>query len=152
MDERTSGNMLRPRQPMPPARARPSGLRLRLATAEEIRAASHGEVTSPDLVDALTERPIAGGLFCERVFGPVGDGPGPGRGEGPGRRAREHPRRERMGHIELAVPVAHSWFVHGTSCHLADLLGLPPAAVRRVVYGEARVVVAIDEERRGELA
>ena len=106
-------------------------MRLRLASPEEILAWSSGEVTRPDTLDALTLRPVPGGLCCERIFGPTEGGV---RGAGP---AAPRARRERLGHIALAVPVAHPWFARGAASPLALLLDLPPGAMTRVLAYEA---------------
>jgi DNA-directed RNA polymerase subunit beta' len=129
--------------------AAPVGLlsvRLGIASAETIRAASHGEVLKAWTVHFLTLRPEPGGLFCQKIFGPERDFECRcGRRKGARLEGavcsrcgvevgRSNVRRERMGHIELAAPVAHSWFTAGRPSILGRLLDLPARQVEEVVY------------------
>jgi len=141
-------------------------LRIGLARAEEIRAWSHGEVKKPETINYRTLRPEKDGLFCERIFGPSRDW------EcycGKYRRVRfkgiicercgvevtrSKVRRERMGHIELAAPVVHIWYLRGTRSWLAYLLmgtevreELRAKQLEKVIYFAANLVSWVDEER-----
>ncbi|MFH1775715.1 MAG: DNA-directed RNA polymerase subunit beta' [Chloroflexota bacterium] len=137
-------------------------IRISLASPEQIRSWSYGEVTKPETINYRTLKPEKDGLFCERIFGPTKDF------EcycGKYKRirykgvicdkcgvevARAKVRRERMGHIELACPVSHIWFAKGTPSRLGLLLDLPPRSLERVLYFSHYVVIAIDEEARQE--
>ncbi len=100
-------------------------VRVRLAGPDDIRGWSGGEVVVPETFDPGTGRPVPGGLHCEHVFGPVGD------------RGRVHGHRS--GHIELAAPVVHFWFVGRTNL-LGTLLDMRANDLRKIVYHQARVV------------
>ncbi len=137
-----------------------AGLRISLASPEQIRKWSCGEVTKADTINYLTNKPEKGGLFCERIFGPTKDWTcacGKYRRERtPGfvcekcgvEIAPSRVRRERMGHIELAVPVAHSWFARGVPSILAILLGLSPRQLTSILGYTGYLVTWIDEEKR----
>ena len=100
-------------------------IRISIASPETILRWSYGEVTKPETINYRTQKPEKGGLFCERIFGPVKDYEcNCGRYKGPKYKGvvcercgvevtLSRVRRERMGHIELAVPVAHIWFFQG---------------------------------------
>ncbi len=122
-------------------------LRIGLATADDIRAWSHGEVKKPETINYRTLKPEKDGLFCEKIFGPTRDW------EcycGKYKRVRfkgiicercgvevtrSKVRRERMGHIELAAPVTHIWFFKGVPSRLGYLLDLaPPKDLEKVIY------------------
>ncbi|MHB8456898.1 MAG: DNA-directed RNA polymerase subunit beta', partial [Acidimicrobiales bacterium] len=142
-------------------------LRIGLATADDIRAWSHGEVRKPETINYRTLRPEKDGLFCEKIFGPTKDW------EcycGKYKRVRfrgiicercgvevtrSKVRRERMGHIELAAPVVHIWYLRGTRSWLAYLLmgtevreELKAKQLEKVIYFAAYLVTFVDEERR----
>jgi DNA-directed RNA polymerase subunit beta' len=142
-------------------------LRIGLATAEAIRAWSHGEVKKPETINYRTLRPEKDGLFCEKIFGPTKDW------EcycGKYKRVRfrgiicercgvevtrSKVRRERMGHIELAAPVVHIWYLRGTRSWLAYLLmgteareELKAKQLEKVIYFAAYLVTHVDEEKR----
>jgi DNA-directed RNA polymerase subunit beta' len=130
-----------------------SSVRLGLASPEDILRQSCGEVTNPDTINYRTARPVGGGLFCERIFGPERDwecGCGKYRGiKYKGMRcdrcgvvvAHSRTRRKRLGHIELAVPVVHLWFFRLRPSILAHLLGLKAREVERLVYLKDHVVL-----------
>ena len=138
-----------------------TGLRISLASPEQIRQWSHGEVTKPDTINYLSNKPEKGGLFCECIFGPLKDWTCACRKyrseRSPGfvcescgvEVAPSRVRRERMGHIELAVPVVHSWFAHGMPSILATLLDLSPRRLACVLAYTGYVVTQIDEAKRG---
>ncbi len=135
-------------------------LRLRLASSDEIRAWSRGEVTKPETINYRTLKPEKDGLFDERIFGPTKDW------EcycGKYKRIRykgvicdkcgvevteARVRRERMGHISLAAPVVHVWFFKGAPSKVSLLLDLPPRAIEQVVYFARYMVSMVDEKGR----
>ncbi|MBI2917669.1 MAG: DNA-directed RNA polymerase subunit beta' [Chloroflexi bacterium] len=140
-----------------------TALRISIASPEEIRRWSYGEVNKPETINYRTLKPERDGLFCERIFGPTKDfecycGKYK-RMRYQGIRcdrcgvevARSKVRRERMGHIELASPVAHIWFVKGTPSWLGLLLDLSPRTLERVLYFADYVVTDVDEEARNKL-
>ena len=135
-----------------------NAIRISLASPEQIRAWSHGEVTKPETINYRTLKPERDGLFCERIFGPTKDW------EcycGKYKRvrykgvicdkcgvevARSKVRRERMGHIQLAAPVSHIWFVKGTPSRLGLLLDISPRNLERVLYFATYIVTEVDQE------
>jgi DNA-directed RNA polymerase subunit beta' len=137
-------------------------LKIRLASPDDIRSWSHGEVKKPETINYKTLKPERDGLFCERIFGPVKDY------EchcGKYKKIRykgvicnrcgvevttSKVRRERMGHIELAFPVAHIWFVKMVPNPFALLLDMPTKQVERVIYLDAYIVIEVDYRRREE--
>lgn len=137
-------------------------VRISLASPEQIRSWSYGEVTKPETINYRTLKPERDGLFCERIFGPTKDF------EcfcGKYKRirykgvicdkcgvevAQSKVRRERMGHIELACPVSHLWFAKGVPSRLGLLLDLSPRNLERVLYFSHYIITAIDEEARQE--
>ena len=144
-------------------------LRIGLATVDAIRSWSNGEVKKPETINYRTLRPEKDGLFCEKIFGPTKDW------EcycGKYKRVRfrgiicercgvevtrSKVRRERMGHIELAAPVVHIWYLRGTRSWLAYLLmgteareELKAKQLEKVIYFAANLVTWVDEEKRHE--
>jgi DNA-directed RNA polymerase subunit beta' len=124
-----------------------------LASPETIRAWSHGEVKNPETINYRTYKPEKGGLFCERIFGPTRDWEC---SCGKYKRIKHkgvicdrcgveitlsRVRRERMGHIELAVPVSHIWFFKCTPSRLGLVLDMTARALERILYYEDYVVV-----------
>src|SRR5574344_926533 len=124
-----------------------------LASPEEILENSYGEVTKPETINYRTYKPERDGLFCERIFGPTKDYEC---ACGKYKRIRykgivcdrcgvevtqKSVRRERMGHIMLAVPVVHIWFLRSLPSKIAGILGMPTKDVERIVYYESYVVV-----------
>src|ERR1700752_5151044 len=141
-----------------------NAIRISLASPEQIRSWSYGEVTKPETINYRTLKPEKDGLFCERIFGPTKDW------EcycGKYKRvrfkgivcdkcgvevARSKVRRERMGHIELASPVSHIGYFKGAPSRIGLLLDLSPRNLERILYFALYVVTHIDEEaRQGEL-
>src|SRR6188474_998036 len=142
-------------------------LRIGLATAEQIRQWSHGEVKKPETINYRTLKPEKDGLFCERIFGPTRDWEC---NCGKYKRVRfkgiicercgvevtrSKVRRERMGHIQLEAPVVHIWYLRGTRSWLAYLLaGIEPKEelkakqLEKVIYFAANLVTWVDEEKR----
>ena len=135
-------------------------LRIGLATADNIRTWSHGEVKKPETINYRTLKPEKDGLFCEKIFGPTRDW------EcycGKYKRVRfkgiicercgvevtrAKVRRERMGHIELAAPVTHIWYFKGVPSRLGYLLDLAPKDLEKVIYFAAYMITSVDEEAR----
>ncbi|MBI5948532.1 MAG: DNA-directed RNA polymerase subunit beta' [Chloroflexi bacterium] len=135
-------------------------VRISLASPEQIRNWSYGEVTKPETINYRTLKPEKDGLFCEKIFGPMKDF------EcycGKYKRvrykgiicdkcgvevARAKVRRERMGHIELASPVSHIWFVKGTPSKLGLLLDISPRNLEKVLYFAQYLVTEVDAAAR----
>jgi len=133
-------------------------LRLGLASQEEIRRWSHGEVKKPETINYRTFKPEPDGLFCERIFGPTRDW------EchcGKYRKikfrgitcdrcgvevTRAKVRRERMGHIELAAPVSHIWYLKGVPSPMSLLLNISPRPLEKVIYFASYIVTHVDYE------
>ncbi len=136
---------------------------MRLASPDRILEWSFGEITKPETINYRTQRPEKNGLFDERVFGPEKDYEcycGKYRGirfrgitcEKCGVEiTRAIVRRERMGHIDLATPVAHIWFLRGIPSRIALLLGLSAAEVEKVVYFAGYIITSVDEGERERL-
>lgn len=138
-------------------------LKLQLASPEEIRSWSHGEVLKPETINYRTLKSEKDGLFCERIFGPAKDW------EcycGKYKRIRyrgiicdkcgvevtqSKVRRERMGHINLACPVAHVWFFKGAPSKLSLLLDMSPRNLTSVIYFAKYAVLQVDGERRSQV-
>jgi DNA-directed RNA polymerase subunit beta' len=135
-------------------------LQIGLATADDIRQWSHGEVKKPETINYRTLKPERDGLFCEKIFGPTRDW------EcycGKYKRVRfkgiicercgvevtrSKVRRERMGHIELAAPVTHIWYFKGVPSRLGYLLDLAPKDLEKVIYFAAYMITHVDEDAR----
>ena len=136
---------------------------LKLASPDSILDWSHGEVTKPETINYRTQRPEKHGLFDERIFGPVEDyecSCKKYRGirykgitcEKCGVEVtRAIVRRERMGHIELCVPVSHIWFLRGVPSRIALLLGITAASVEKVIYFAGYIITNVVEEERTRL-
>ncbi|MCH7739554.1 MAG: DNA-directed RNA polymerase subunit beta' [Chloroflexi bacterium] len=137
-----------------------NAIRISLASPEQVRAWSYGEVTKPETINYRTLRPEKDGLFCERIFGPTKDWEcycgkykkirykGVVCDRCGVEIARAKVRRERMGHIKLAAPVAHIWFSKGTPSRLGLLLDLSPRNLERVLYFAQYIVTEVDEDAR----
>lgn len=137
-----------------------SGLRITFASPDTIIKWSHGEVVKPETINYRTFRAEKDGLFDERIFGPTKDY------EcycGKYKRMRykgivcdrcgveittSAVRRERMGHIKLASPIAHIWYFKGTSSTLSIILDVPPQALERVIYYALYLVKEVDKEKQ----
>ena len=135
-------------------------IRIGLATADDIRGWSFGEVKKPETINYRTLKPERDGLFCEKIFGPTRDW------EcycGKYKRVRfkgivcercgvevtrSKVRRERMGHIELAAPVTHIWYFKGVPSRLGYLLDLAPKDLEKVIYFAAYMITRVDEDAR----
>src|SRR3990167_5601338 len=136
---------------------------LRLASPEQIKEWSYGEVTKPETINYRTGRSERGGLFDEKIFGPEKDY------EcycGKYRRIRYKDivcekcgvevtraivRRERMGHIELASPVAHIWFLKGVPSRMALVMGITGGDLEKVIYFAGYIVTIVHEDAKDEI-
>ena len=137
-----------------------NAIRISLASPEQIRSWSYGEVTKPETLNYRTLKAEKDGLFCEKIFGPQKDF------EcycGKYKRvrykgivcdkcgvevARSKVRRERMGHVELASAVSHIWFVKGTPSRLGLLLDMSPRSLERVLYFAQYIITKVDQEAK----
>src|SRR3989337_4502278 len=139
-----------------------SGLRIRLASPDDILKWSKGEVTKPETINYRTFRAEKDGLFDERIFGPTKDY------EcycGKYKRMRykgivcdrcgveittSAVRRERMGHIKLASPIAHIWYFKGPSSVLSTILDIPPQSMERIIYYALYLINKMDKDKQKE--
>ncbi len=138
-------------------------IRIKLASPEDILNWSYGEVTKPETINYRTQRPEKDGLFCERIFGPTKDY------EcycGKYKRIRykgiicdrcgvevthSSVRRERMGHIKLASPVSHIWFLKGVPSSIGMVLDISIQQLEKVVYFVSYIITSVDEEAKKEV-
>src|SRR5919112_677966 len=140
-----------------------NAVRITLASPEQIRSWSRGEVTKPETINYRTLKPERDGLFCERIFGPTKDWEC---SCGKYKRVRykgivcdkcgvevtrAKVRRERMGHIELASPVSHIWFVKGTPSRIGLLLDVTPRLLEQVLYFAKYIITDVNEQARDRL-
>lgn len=131
-----------------------------VASPEQILSWSYGEVKKPETINYRTQKPERDGLFCERIFGPTKNYEC---ACGKYKRVRYKGvicekcgvevtrsivRRKRMGHIELAVPVTHIWFLRSTPSRIGLLLNLPVKTLEQVVYFAAYIITTVDEEAK----
>jgi len=139
-----------------------SSIKLKIASAEDILSWSYGEVTKPETINYRTQKPEKEGLFSEAIFGPIRDW------EcycGKYKRirykgiicdrcgveiTRSIVRRERMGHIKLATPVAHIWFLRGVPSKIATVLGVSLTELEKVIYFASYVVMKVNEDLKAE--
>ncbi|KKW27287.1 MAG: DNA-directed RNA polymerase subunit beta' [Candidatus Kaiserbacteria bacterium GW2011_GWB1_52_6] len=137
-------------------------IKLKLASPDDIHEWSHGEVVKPETINYRTQKPEKDGLFCEKIFGPSKDW------EcycGKYKRIRYKGvvcdkcgvevtravvRRERMGHIDLAAPVSHIWFLRGIPSKIGLVLDLGVQALEKVIYFASFVITHVDEAARKE--
>ena len=137
-----------------------NSVKIKLASPEEIMEWSNGEVTRPETINYRTQRYEKDGLFCEKIFGPSKDW------EcycGKYKRirykgivcdkcgvevTRSSVRRERMGHIQLAVPVSHIWFLRGVPSKIGMALGMSPQELEKIIYFSSYMILNVDEEER----
>ena len=136
-------------------------IKISLASADDIRSWSHGEVKKPETINYRTLKPEKDGLFCEKIFGPVKDWEC-GCGKYKGIRFKgivcercgvevtsAKVRRERMGHIELAAPVSHIWYFKSPNCFpLSRLLDMKSKDLEKVLYFASYVITNVDTEAR----
>jgi len=135
-------------------------IKIKLASPQEILSWSQGEVTKSETINYRTQKAEKDGLFCEKIFGPTKDyqcycGKYKGvrfKGVVCDRCGVEvtksQVRRERMGHIKLAVPCSHIWFLKGVPSRMGQILDVPMQKLERVIYFSAYVITTIDEEAR----
>src|SRR3989339_1884981 len=139
-----------------------TSLIIKLASPEDIRRWSRGEIIKPETINYRTLKPEKDGLFDERIFGPTKDW------EcfcGKYKRIRykgvicdkcgvevtqSRVRRERMGHISLACPVAHIWFFKGAPSKISTILGVAPRAIEQVIYFARYMALNVDEDKKNE--
>src|SRR3989338_7950536 len=137
-----------------------TSMTLKLASPEEILTWSHGEVTKSETINYRTQRPEKDGLFCEKIFGPEKDW------EcycGKYKRirykgivcdkcgvdvTRSIVRRERMGHIALATPIVHTWFLRSVPSVIGLILDEPLKNLEKAVYYAAYIITGVDEVKR----
>ncbi|MBW3568945.1 DNA-directed RNA polymerase subunit beta', partial [Candidatus Parcubacteria bacterium] len=138
-------------------------VQLSVASSDDIMDWSYGEVTKPETINYRTQKPERDGLFCERIFGPAKD-INPHDTKYKGVRSREAAvdkngeivtksivRRERMGHITLATPVSHIWFLRGTPSAVGLLLGMTVKSLERVSYFASYIVISVDADKRDRM-
>ncbi|UCB42073.1 MAG: DNA-directed RNA polymerase subunit beta' [Dehalococcoidales bacterium] len=135
-------------------------IRISLASPEQIKSWSYGEVTKPETINYRTLKPERDGLFCEKIFGPTKDYEcfcgkykkirykGIICDKCGVEVARAKVRRERMGHIQLACPVSHIWFAKGIPSRLGLLLDLSPRNLERVLYFSHYIITSVNTEAR----
>ena len=138
-------------------------IRIALASPEQVKAWSFGEVTKAETINYRTLRPEKDGLFCERIFGPTKDWEcycgkykkvrfkGVVCDRCGVEVTRSRVRRERMGHIKLASPVAHIWYFKGTPSHIGMLLDITPRDLERVLYFSRYIITHISEDKKRDL-
>ncbi|MDY6892608.1 MAG: DNA-directed RNA polymerase subunit beta' [Chloroflexota bacterium] len=140
-----------------------TSIRISLASPEQIRGWSYGEVTKPETLNYRTLKPEKDGLFCEKIFGPIKDFEcycgkyKKARYKGVicdkcgVEVARSKVRRERMGHIVLAAPVTHIWFVKGTPSRMGLLLDISPRNLEQVIYFAKFIITSVNEDQKRQV-
>jgi len=138
-------------------------IRVAIASPDKIMQWSHGEVLKPETINYRTQKPERDGLFDERIFGPTKDWEcycgkykkirykGVVCDKCGVEVTRSSVRRERMGHIDLASPVAHIWYVRGVPSVLGTVLDMSVSDLEKVIYFAAFIILAIDEDVRAEI-
>ena len=138
-------------------------IRIGIASPQEIRSWSHGEAKKPETINYRTFKPERDGLFCERIFGPVKDWEcACGRYKKIKYKGivcercgvevtRSKVRRERMGHVELAAPVCHIWYLKGVPSPLSLILDISPKQLEKVIYFAAFIIIDLEQEKIQEL-
>ena len=134
-------------------------VRLAIASPADIMDWSHGEVTKPETINYRTQKPERDGLFCEKIFGPTKD-MNPHDAKFKGIRARDMAvdkngevvtksivRRERMGHINLAAPVAHIWFLRGTPSATGLVLNMTVKNLERITYFASYAILEVNTSK-----
>src|SRR6056297_1111198 len=136
---------------------------LKLASPDEILRWSHGEVTEAETLNYRTQKPEKDGLFCERIFGPSKDYQCYcGKYKGARYKGivcdrcgvevtKSSVRRERMGHIELAVPVSHIWFLKGIPSKIGVVLNTSRRKLEKVIYFSSYIITSVREEEKERL-
>ena len=135
-------------------------IRIKIASPEDILSWSHGEVTKPETINYRTQRPEKDGLFCEKIFGPEKDYEcycgkykkirykGITCDKCGVEVTKASVRRERMGHIKLAVPCSHIWFLRGIPSRIGLVLDIPMQHLERVIYFASYIVTKVNEEAK----
>ncbi|HXK32053.1 MAG: DNA-directed RNA polymerase subunit beta' [Candidatus Portnoybacteria bacterium RBG_19FT_COMBO_36_7] len=135
-------------------------IRIKLASPDDILTWSRGEVTKPETINYRTQRAEKDGLFCEKIFGPVKDYECYcGKYKGIRYKAmvcdrcgvevtKAQTRRERMGHISLASPCSHIWFLRGVPSRMGMIFDIPMQQIEKVIYFSSYIVISIDEEAK----
>jgi len=138
-------------------------LRLSLASPAQIHAWSFGEVTKPETINYRTQKPEKDGLFCERIFGPSKDWEcycgkykkirykGIVCDKCGVEVTRAVVRRERMGHINLASPCSHIWFLRGVPSKIGLILDLSPQSLEKVLYFADFIITHVDEDLKKQI-
>jgi DNA-directed RNA polymerase subunit beta' len=139
-----------------------NAVKIAIASPEQILEWSHGEVTKPETINYRTQKPEKDGLFCEKIIGPTKDWEcycgkykkirykGIVCDKCGVEVTRSLVRRERMGHINLAVPVAHIWFLKGTPSSIGLILGIGVRDLERVVYFANYIITNVSEDAKKE--
>src|SRR3954469_10494357 len=137
-------------------------IKIGIASGEDILSWSHGEVKKPETINYRTFKPERDGLFCERIFGPVKDWEcACGRYKKIKYKGivcercgvevtRSKVRRERMGHVELAAPVCHIWYLKGVPSPLSLILDISPRLLEKVIYFASFVITHVDRKKINE--
>jgi len=137
-------------------------IRIGIASSEDILGWSHGEVKKPETINYRTFKPERDGLFCERIFGPVKDWEcACGRYKKIKYKGivcercgvevtRSKVRRERMGHVELAAPVCHIWYLKGVPSPLSLILDISPRLLEKVIYFASFIIIDIENDKIAE--
>ncbi|MFA6421882.1 MAG: DNA-directed RNA polymerase subunit beta' [Candidatus Buchananbacteria bacterium] len=137
-------------------------IRLRLASPDDIHGWSHGEVTRPETINYRTQKPEKDGLFCERIFGPIKDWEcycgkykkirykGIVCDKCGVEVTRSIVRRERMGHIDLATPVSHIWFLRGVPSKIGLALDISVQSLEKVIYFADFIITSVNEDLKTE--
>lgn len=140
-----------------------NAIRLKLASPDDIHRWSKGEVTKPETINYRTQKPEKDGLFCERIFGPTKDWEcycgkykkirykGIVCDKCGVEVTRSFVRRERMGHIDLAAPVAHIWFLRGIPSRIGLMLDMSAQELEKVVYFANFIITDVDESQKSQL-
>ncbi|MGE0002612.1 MAG: DNA-directed RNA polymerase subunit beta', partial [Fimbriimonadaceae bacterium] len=134
-------------------------IRIGIASPDDIKSWSHGEVKKPETINYRTFKPERDGLFCEKIFGPTKDWEcSCGRYKKIKFRGiicercgvevtRSKVRRERMGHIELAAPVSHIWYLKGVPSPISLILDISPRQLEKVVYFASFIVIDLELDK-----
>jgi DNA-directed RNA polymerase subunit beta' len=137
-------------------------IRLSVASPEKVDEWSNGEVLKPETINYRTQKPERDGLFCERIFGPIKDWEcycgkykkirykGVVCDKCGVEVTRSSVRREKMGHIDLVTPVAHVWYVHGTSSILGTVMNMTVNDLEKIIYFAGFIVLEVDEQIKSE--
>ena len=139
-----------------------NAMRLKLASPDEIKEWSYGEILRPETINYRTQKPEKDGLFCEKIFGPSKDWEcycgkykkirykGIVCDKCGVEVTRSIVRRERMGHIDLAAPVSHIWFLRGVPSKIGLVLDLSPQALEKVIYFASFIIISVNDDLKQE--